>query len=283
MITEQLIWFIDSRFYYQNTSLDKIVQLANTHKKNVKIIIDASTQLTGRGYWHLLGDDTLSDELMVSLETKKAQMLKYFTMNAIKAEISIQQSSDYLVSLSAQISECNNALVVIEDNAVAKRHPIFQLLTDIKAPVLLLNKKAWKHPIKMLAAVDPLHEHARPGQIDDDIVLVTKNWAKNLDASWTIAHCYYVASVLTTYKNKVKEMHSEGFSVFAKKMRIANEQCVLLEGIPEDAVTSYIKKHHIDILTLGIVARNKLEQLWIGSTTTALLSELPCDLLLIKE
>jgi len=284
MITEQLIWFIDSRFYYQNTSLDKIVQLANTHKKNVKIIIDASTQLTGRGYWHLFNsDNTLSNELITSLEAKKAQMLKYFGMNAIKAEISINQSVDYLASLNSQITTSNNAIVVIEDHPVAKRHPIFQLLTDINASVLLLNKKVWKHPIKMLAAVDPLHEHARPGKIDDDIVLLTKNWAKNLEANWSVAHCYYVASVLTTYKSKVRAMHTEGFSLFAKKLRLTDDQCVLLEGVPEDAMTNYIKKHHIDILTLGIVARNKLEQLWIGSTTTALLNELPCDLLLIKE
>ncbi|WP_426359090.1 universal stress protein [Pseudocolwellia sp. HL-MZ19] len=284
MITEQLIWFIDSRFYYQNTSLDKIVQLANTHHKNIKIIIDASTQLTGRGYWHLLGDnDTLSNELMTSIEAKKAQMLKYLGMNAIKADISINQSADYLASLNTQVTQSNNAIVVIEDHAVAKRHPIFQLLTDINAPVLLLNKKAWKHPIKMLAAVDPLHEHARPRQIDDDIVLVTKNWAKNLEANWSVAHCYYVAPVLTSYKNKVRSMHAEGFSLFAKKLRLVDEQCFLLEGVPEDAMTSYINKHHIDILTMGIVARNKLEQLWIGSTTTALLNELPCDLLLIKE
>ena len=154
MITEQLIWFIDSRFYYQNTSLDKIVQLANTHKKSVKIIIDASTQLTGRGYWHLFNsDNTLSNELITSLEAKKAQMLKYFGMNAIKTEISINQSVDYLASLNSQITTSKNAIVVIEDHAVAKRHPIFQLLTDINASVLLLNKKVWKHPIKMLAAL----------------------------------------------------------------------------------------------------------------------------------
>jgi nucleotide-binding universal stress UspA family protein len=32
-----------------------------------------------------------------------------------------------------------------------------------------------------------------------------------------------------------------------------------------------------------LVARNQLNRLWIGSTTTALLCELPCDMLLIKH
>lgn len=284
MITEQLIWFIDSRFYYQNTSLDKIVQLAKIHQKTVKIVIDASAQLTGRGYWHLLGQkETLSQELLTTIEQKQQQLLKFFAMNAIKIEVTINQSADYFAALSSTIKNTNNSLVIIEDNISAKRHPIFQQLTDINAPVLLLNKKAWKHPVNILAAVDPLHEHARPGKIDDNIVLLTQHWAKKWTAKLTVAHCYYVASVLTKYKNKILTMHNDGLEVFAKRLRLQNEQCILLEGIPEEALTAYIHHHHIDVLAMGLVARNKLEQLWIGSTTTALLSELPCDVLLIKH
>ncbi|WP_413700172.1 hypothetical protein ACLKMH_23450 [Psychromonas sp. KJ10-10] len=35
MKTEQLIWFIDSRHFYLNISLDKIIHLANTHQKKL--------------------------------------------------------------------------------------------------------------------------------------------------------------------------------------------------------------------------------------------------------
>lgn len=284
MITEQLIWFIDSRYDHQNIALDKIVQLANIHNKNVKIIIDASTQISGRGYWHLLQNkETISNELMLAIEEKQAKLEKFFTMNSVKVEIFINKTSDYLSALNTHIAYNEKSIVVIQDNIVAKRHPIFQGLTDINSPVLILNMQAWKHPIKFLAAVDPLHEHARPGKIDDDIVLITRDWAKTLQAKWTVAHCCYVASVLTQYKNRIIEMHSDGLSIFARSLRLAKDQYVLLEGVPEDALTKYIHQHHIDILTMGIVARNKLEQLWVGSTTTALLSNLPCDLLLIKE
>ena len=79
MITEQLIWFIDSRFYFQTTSLDKIVHLANIHHKQIKVIIDASGQLTGRGYWHLFDDaDTLSNDLITIIEKNKHSYLNFF-------------------------------------------------------------------------------------------------------------------------------------------------------------------------------------------------------------
>jgi|GEM_PF-2163952 len=284
MITEQLIWFIDSRFYYQNISLDKIVHLAQIHKKPIKIIIDASAQLTGRGYWHLLSHkETLSQELLSSIEQQQKKLLKFFAMNAIKVDITINQSADYFVALSTSIKNSLNSLVILEDNISAKRHPVFQQLTDIDAPVLLLHKKPWKHPVNILAAVDPLHEHARPGKIDDNIVLLTQHWSKTLSAKFTVAHCFYVASVLTKYKNNVFRMHSDGLDTFAKKFRLCEQQYTLLEGIPEEALTTYIQHNHIDILTMGLVARNKLQQLWVGSTTTAMLSEVPCDILLIKH
>jgi nucleotide-binding universal stress UspA family protein len=78
-------------------------------------------------------------------------------------------------------------------------------------------------------------------------------------------------------------MHHEGLNIFAEKNRLPDEQCVLLEGIPEDALSSYVNKHHVDIIVIGLVARNKLEQFWVGSTTSALLCDPPCDMLLIKH
>lgn len=284
MITEQLIWFIDSRFYYQTSSLDKIVRLANIHQKSIKVIIDASAQVTGRGYWHLFNNkEALSKELMLTIEAKQTQLLKYFAMNAIKVEVTINESANYLATLNTNVDSIKCSLVIIEDNIAAKRHSIFQHLADINAPVLLLTKKLWKHPINFLVAVDPLHENARPEMIDNNIVSLTKSWVEKLQAKWTVAHCFYVASVLTKYKNNVRAMHRDGLDIFAKNLKIPHEQCVLLEGIPEDVLASYIRQHHVDIITIGLVARNQLNRLWIGSTTTALLCELPCDMLLIKH
>ena len=284
MVTEQLIWFIDSRFFYQTTSLDKVFHLANIHRQKIKVIIDASTQLTGRGYWHLLSNKkALSADLMTTINSKKEQLLNICATNAIQIEVIINQSTNYLATLNAEISATPNSIVVIEANIATKKHPIFQQLTDINAPVLVLHKKAWKDPINILAAIDPLHEHARPGKIDDNIVSLTQHWSSKLKAKWKVAHCCYVDSVLTKYKNNVLLMHRDGLHDFAKKVRISPEQYTLLEGMPEEALASYIKQHHVDVLVIGLVTRNKLEQFWIGSTTTALLSNAPCDMLLIKK
>jgi predicted RNA-binding protein YlxR (DUF448 family) len=106
MKTEQLIWFIDSRSFYKSASLEKIVRLANIHQHKIKVIIDASALLTGRGYWHLFDDtDNLSHEASTELDRKKAQLQKFFTMNAIKADVIVNQSRNYLQTLNNEIEK----------------------------------------------------------------------------------------------------------------------------------------------------------------------------------
>lgn len=284
MITENLIWFVDCRYYYQTTSLDKIIQLANIHQKRIKVIFDVSAQLKGRGYWHLFDDkEALSKELLVGVHKKQEQLIKFFDMNAIKVEIIINQATDYLKMLNHEVAKNSHSVVLVEDNAAAKRHSIFQKLTDINTSVLILSHKVWKHPVNLLAAVDPLHEHERLAKIDDNIALLTQNWSLLLKASWEIGHCCHIDGILAKYKNKVLSIHREELSVFAKKHRFSLQKCIVLEGVPELALASYIEKQRMDILVIGLVSRNKLEQFWVGSTTTALLNSPPCDMLLIKR
>tara|TARA_R110001583_G_scaffold9945_4_gene46301 strand:+ start:7919 stop:8773 length:855 start_codon:yes stop_codon:yes gene_type:complete len=284
MKTEQLIWFIDSRYFYQNISLDKIVHLANIHQKKITIIIDARGKSPTPWYSHLLHDESLlfNDENILLAE-KQVKLLNFFKMNAIKADIMICPSIDYTKIINKEIAKNTNSLVVIEDTQLSKRHPIFQMLTQINAPILLLTNKIWKHPINILGAIDPLHENARPETIDESIVELMAHWGAALKAKQCIAHCCYISPVLSQYKKKIMAEHQDALKDFSKKYRLDKDQQVLLEGQPEERLPTYIKNNQVDVLFIGLVARNKLSQFWIGSTTNALLTTLPCDMLLVKH
>jgi nucleotide-binding universal stress UspA family protein len=284
MKTEQLIWFIDSRYFYLNISLDKIIHLANIHQKKVTIVIDARGKDAEPWYAHLLNEKSLPfNDDNILLAEKQVKLLNFFKMNAIKAEILICPSINYAKILNNEIAKNTNSLVVIEDTHLAKRHPIFQMLTQIKAPILLLSDKIWKHPIKILGAIDPLHENARPESIDDSIVELMVHWSNTLKAKHTIAHCCYISPVLSQYKKKIMAERDDALKAFSKNFRLTKDQQVLIEGQPEEVLPTYVKDHQIDVLFIGLVARNKLSQFWIGSTTNALLTDLPCDMLLIQH
>jgi nucleotide-binding universal stress UspA family protein len=284
MITEQLIWFIDGRYFYKNITLDKVIHLANTHKMRVKIIIDAKVKSTQRWYWHaMVGDSPTANEDLVAINKKKKTLLKALEMSAIKAEIIVSESADHIKTINTELAKTNNGLLILEDTPPKTRHPIFQTLSEINAPVLLLTDKVWKEKINAIGAVDPLHENDRPAKIDEHIVQHLKSWENSLSVKWKLIHCCYISSVLYQYKNKVLSMHQDGLKEFADQFRIKNDQYKLLEGLPEEALKSYINKNHIDILFIGLVNRNMLDKFWVGSTTSNFLYEPPCDLLLIKQ
>jgi nucleotide-binding universal stress UspA family protein len=284
MKTEQLIWFIDSRYFYLNISLDKIIHLANIHHKKITIVIDAKGKNSEPWYAHLLNEKSLPfNDDNILLAEKQVKLLNFFKMNAIKAEILICPSINYAKILNDEIAKNTNSLVIIEDTHLAKRHPIFQMLTQIKAPILLLSNKIWKHPIKILGAIDPLHENARPETIDNTIVELMLDWGKTLKAKHIIAHCCYISPVLSQYKKKIITEHDQALKEYSKNFRVTKEQQILLEGKPEEVLPTYIRDNQIDVLFIGLVARNKLSQFWIGSTTSALLAALPCDMLLVQH
>ena len=284
MITEQLIWFIDGRYFYKNITLDKVIQLANAHKKQVKIIIDASVKSTHRWYWHSMVDnsETANEDLDV-INKKKQTLLKALEMSAIKTEIITIQSSDHLEIINTELAKKNNGLLILEDTSLKQRHPIFQTLTEINSPVLLLSNKLWNKTINLIGAVDPLHEHDRPAKIDDSIVNDLKNWDSSFTVKWRLVHSCFISSVLYKYKNKVLLMHKEGLKEFSEQRNIKQDQYTLLEGLPEDAIRSFIDKNHVDILFIGLVNRSVIDRFWVGSTTSNFLYEPPCDLLLIKH
>lgn len=284
MVNEQLVWFIDGRYFYNTITLDKIIALANAHQQRIKIIIDVRVKSTERWYWHAINKDSIAtnDELEI-INNKKQALIDALAVKAIEADIIVTQSADHVKIINTELAKNNNSLLILEDTPPKKRHPVFQALTEINSPVLLLSNRAWHKPISIIGAVDPLHENDRPAKIDDSIVKQLKAWDKALSVKWTLVHCCYISSVLYKYTNKVLLMHKEGLQEFAEQFHIKKAQYTLLEGLPEEALKSFIKKNNVDILCIGLVNRSMLDKLWVGSTTSHFLYEPPCDLLLIKH
>ena len=163
------------------------------------------------------------------------------------------------------------------------RSTVFIIVSKVQDLFDAVFFKVWKENINAIGAVDPLHENDRPAKIDEHIVQHLKSWEDSLSVKWKLIHCCYISSVLYQYKNKVLSMHQDGLKEFADQFRIKRDQYKLLEGLPEEALKSYINKNHIDILFIGLVNRNMLDKFWVGSTTSNFLYEPPCDLLLIKQ
>ena len=284
MSQAKLIWFIDSRASVKTPSLVKVTNLARKFTNRLEIVFDKRIRSAERWYWPSFDHDkALRQEFELAQKNTKNQLSTYLLSHHIDFHITEIEDSDYLTPLKKLVDGSPQCLVVIDDNGPSQRHPIFQSLATLGADVLLLSAISWNKKIKMLGAVDPLHEHARPFNIDEHIVNVLREWNQKLTTDWSIAHCCFIASVLYKHEKTILKMHREEFSNFAKSLKISNDKMYCLEGLPEKSLKSHIRKNNINILVVGLIARNVLEQMWVGSTTVALMNNPPCDMLLVTH
>ncbi len=279
-----LIWFIDARLSVSDSVMSKVVFLSSSFHKPVNIIIDIRDRGIERWYWPNWGEkQRLAADIDAKNDLVKQQICKKLSRMKLEYNIVYTHSDDYLSTICTSLGAASSTLLILEDQLRAQRHPIFQVFQKIPSPILLLTKKPWSKPLNTLAAVDPLHEHARADDLDRRIVLMAKLWSKYFAVKWKVVHCCYVPPVIIKHSKMITAMHAEGLADFADKLIIPKDKTILLQGNPEYALPKLINKNDTNLLILGLVARNRLEQFFVGSTTSALLDEPPCDMLLLPD
>jgi nucleotide-binding universal stress UspA family protein len=281
---DKVIWFIDTRSpEIGHSTIKKIIDIVNSFAVPIDIILDKRTRSVERLYlpdWpedkqqlarHRTQQNQFASELQRSLSDKN---IKHRIVDVVDA--------DYMTVLNKCLNPSVNNLLIINDQPLSKRHPIFQHLCQLPCSVLLLTTKPWHSPFNVLAAVDPLHENARPQTLDTTIVEWARKWGDRPDAEWQLVHCCFVSPLYLKHKKAIVGIHTDELDNFARASGVPKSKTRLLQGNPESVLPQYIKESQTDLLVIGLVARTRLRNFLVGSTTTLLLASPPCDMLFIK-
>ena len=171
----------------------------------------------------------------------------------------------------------------------------WELLRTSPVPVLLLkNTKLYQRPA-ILAAVDPSHLHAKPAQLDPEIVAAGEGLATSLRGSFHVMHANYPAvfgltlgdpaidavSLAASYEEQ-KRKDAADFKSFAEKAGIPRARRHLVDGDPVYGIPKVARAMRAQIVVMGAVSRSGLKRLFIGNTAERVLNSLPCDVLVLK-
>ncbi len=169
----------------------------------------------------------------------------------------------------------------------------WELLRNSPIPVLLVKRSGpYRHPT-VLAAVDPCHAHAKPAQLDAEILSAALQLTQALRGKLHAVHAY-TPVVIGAAATSVSASAAARLDAFAAaQAKAAFER--LLEGydiprsrrhlsgdFPTAAINDMVRRTHADIVVMGALSRSGLGRLLIGNTAERLLDELPCDLLIVK-
>jgi len=211
------------------------------------------------------------------------------------------------------------ALAGKADLIVASRHsgrhtaPWLLRLTDWELvrlspiPVLLVkNPRAYRHP-NVLAAIDPSHTHAKPLQLDKQILRMAQTMSQKMHGKLHAVHADARAPIGSIDGAVPTEAIDSGlmtprlFKKMDEKMqrlamrsakasltralrttRIAAARRYLIASDPINAIVQAARKSGSAIVAMGAVSRSGYRRLLIGNTAERILDELSCDILIVK-
>ena len=161
----------------------------------------------------------------------------------------------------------------------------WQLIRSCPVPLLLVKPRAVSAQPKVLAALDPLHQHDKPARLDDAIFKFADALARDIGGTLHVAHAYAMPMGLELPPHAtelVASQHREAMAGFMATHEVPSANLHLLEGEVHQCLKRLAEDERADFVVMGAVSRRGLKKLFIGSTAERVLDRLPCDLVIIK-
>jgi universal stress protein E len=175
----------------------------------------------------------------------------------------------------------------------------YKLIDTCPCPLLLIRSgRAYPPQPRVLAAVDPMHAHAKPAILDDAIVTAASDISNALSGELHLFHAripWATASHATRGPQWVPDVVKDDNQVAyeqAVKSRVA-ELAVrhdlstlrmhLVDGDVRECLPGFTRCDSVDIVAMGALSRSFVRRMMIGNTARRLLDELDCDVLIVKQ
>ena len=164
----------------------------------------------------------------------------------------------------------------------------WELIRTSPIPVLLMRSaQPYRRPA-ILAAVDPVHAHAKPHDLDGSVLAGGRALAALLRGKLHVVHASYPSllglAVETPFA--AEDLRAHDLREFEKLMARADvtaRRGHWVEGDPADVIPGVAGKIHAGIVVMGAISRSGLKRLFIGNTAERTVGRLSCDVLIVKS
>jgi universal stress protein E len=172
----------------------------------------------------------------------------------------------------------------------------WELIHRCSCPLLLIKSKAPYDKPTILTAIDPVHAHAKPANLDPQLLRVGNAWARLLNGESHAFHAFLPLAAAVPMPTgqpmtgwlspEIEELHSnqiaQMFRSVADKAGIAPSHQHLTVGDVPTEMKRIVKKTNARVVVMGAISRGALKRLFIGSTAERVLDDSSCDILVVK-
>lgn len=170
----------------------------------------------------------------------------------------------------------------------------WRFLAECPLPILIVNGPVSRSYSRIVAAVDPVHAHAKPVDLDGAIVRVSLDVCKRAGVELQLAHCYVPLSrygarsedqnrvPLNDAEQALEKSHRQALDALASEAGVDPAAARMIEGDAIACLEQLVQDEDVDLLVMGALSRGKLAEFIIGSTAERILHSAGCDILLVK-
>lgn len=248
----------------------------------------------------LIGHQSLSQIEDAATAARRAQLERLgASLRAEGVRVSTTIAWDY----PAPDAVIRAALRLEADLVVAEchraTHPIpwflhfadWELVRNCPLPLLLVKGRKPYHRGAVLAAVDPTYAHAKPADLDAEILTYGSDLALALGSALHAVHAYNFTDAaidlaapgaVTITQEAVEAQAREPVDLLLDQIKMPCANRHVIDGRAIDVIEGMTRDLGAQILVMGAVSRSGMRSLLIGRTAERILDRVTCDLLIVK-
>jgi nucleotide-binding universal stress UspA family protein len=202
---------------------------------------------------------------------------------AVAAEVESARS-DLLVAAPANLHQGGRS------RGRGLTHGDWQVVTSCSVPLLLVKSDGQKPYRSVVAAVDPFHTHAKPAELDREILRHAKSVAALVGAPLTVLHCYLPIDYFGVDFAQVPagdprflDARTEALQGLCAEVGVPASASRLVAGAPHAVLHAMQERGEADLVVMGAFARGRFAELVLGNTAERVLHDGDGDVLLVSR
>jgi universal stress protein E len=173
----------------------------------------------------------------------------------------------------------------------------WSLIRTCPAALWLVKPRATGSNPRFVAAVDPLHAHDKPAELDHAILTLAAELSAALKGQLDVFHSFDVAPVIAASGDglssplalplpelidAVKARHMDAVYALTDGHGIERAHVHVEQGGTRARLVALTDRLRADVVVMGAVSRGALARVFLGNTAEDVLDRLGCDLLVVK-
>lgn len=167
-------------------------------------------------------------------------------------------------------------------------HGDWQVVTGARVPLLLVKSDGTGPYRHIVAAVDPFHAHAKPAELDRDIVRHAQALCARTGAALAVVHSYapveYFGADLSRMAPSdpaIADARLEAVRALCAAAHVSSEAARIAAGAPHSVLTGLQQRGEADLVVMGGLARGRVAELILGNTAERVLHHGTGDVLVV--